>query len=212
MQNGEGAPSERAASAQALGEPQQHARMPSAVRTHQPAAAPNAAGGNATLAGGLAAGDANGFSADADGDGWMSGPFRSAPMAYVMHTNSSGTPLASPRTGPATPEREPWGQTDLEAPLLAWPKHRGHRHRQQFDSGGLVKVVVFGLINTTAGVVGGAWRVQCLLRQEMCGADKRCATDTIRNSRHCHWLSPAAHRPDILLCLLCLSDSLMPHC
>ena len=99
----------------------------------------------------------------------MSGPFRLAPMGYVMHSTPAGTPLASPRTCPTTPEQEPGGPGDLEAPLLSGPKQRGHRHRQQFDSGGVVKAVVFGLINTAAGVVGGGGEGEEPSRHVGCG-------------------------------------------
>lgn len=159
MQPGEGAASvlpRGEGPPQALDEHQQHAQVPPPVRIHPPAAAPSAASNSgATLAAGGAAGNAIGAPLDAtDGDGWMSGPFRLAPMGYVMHSTPSGTPLASPRTGPTTPEQERRGPGDLEAPLLAGLKPRAQRHQQQFESGGVVKAVVFGLINTAAGVVG----------------------------------------------------------
>lgn len=71
-------------------------------------------------------------------------------MAYVMRTTPSGTPLASPRECPSTPERQSGGG-DLEAPLLPRERHKQHRG-QPFESGGVIKAVVFGLINTAAGV------------------------------------------------------------
>lgn len=152
MERSEGAPSEGTAGVAALDERRHHAQMPPPVRTHPPAATLDAASNSgATLAAaGDANGEANGLSTDAaDMDSWMSGPFRSAPLGYVMHSTPSGTPLASPRT--ATPQQQRGEQGDLEAPLLARPKRR---HRQQFESGGLAKAIVFGLINTAAGVVG----------------------------------------------------------
>ncbi|PSC75492.1 Sulfate Permease Family [Micractinium conductrix] len=84
-------------------------------------------------------------------DSWTaSGPFRNAPMRHLLHATPSGTPLASPRSG--TPPDDRGG--DLEAPLLGRVrgKRGGGAQQQPFDSGGALRAITFGLINTAAGV------------------------------------------------------------
>ena len=88
-------------------------------------------------------------------DSWTaSGPFRNAPMRHLLHATPSGTPLASPRSG--TPPDDRGG--DLEAPLLGRVrgKRGGGAQQQPFDSGGALRAITFGLINTAAGVVSAA--------------------------------------------------------
>ena len=91
---------------------------------------------------------------------WVgSAPFRGAPMTYVMHSPPSGTPLASPReSGTTTLAADDAAEGDLEAPLLQQRTrgmHSKHQHPKPFASGGILKAIVFGLINTAAGVVSG---------------------------------------------------------
>lgn len=79
-----------------------------------------------------------------------------------MHSTPTGTPLASPRaSGGGGGVEEP---NDLEAPLL----QRQHKHVHSFagGGGGVIQAVVFGLINTLAGVVSEQMDVGMLqLRQ-----------------------------------------------
>jgi hypothetical protein len=80
-------------------------------------------------------------------DGWTaSGPFRAAPMGYVLHNGTpAGTPLASPRHTAGQGD-------DLEAPLLAANRSGGLKAEGSAGSAAL-KAMTFGVINTCAGVV-----------------------------------------------------------
>lgn len=79
-----------------------------------------------------------------DADSWASGPFRAAPLGYVLHSSSTppmGTPQASPR------------DADLEAPLLPGRRPAKHGLGHSHEEASVIKAIVFGLINTAAGVV-----------------------------------------------------------
>lgn len=79
---------------------------------------------------------------------WASGPFRAAPVGYLMRATPTSTPMASPREG------TPPAGSDLEAPLLPGRrKHGAGGHAAAFEDCGWIRPICFGLINTAAGVV-----------------------------------------------------------